>query len=160
MINKEVVLTFEGLKKLEQELEYLKTVKRREVAERIKQALSFGDISENSEYDEAKNEQAQVEGRIVQLEGMLKRAKVIDEDDIKTDVVSIGSKVSIYDMEYDEEVEYYIVGSTEADPSKYKISNESPVGKALIGKAKDEIVEVQVPDGVIKYKILDIRKWY
>jgi len=89
---------------------------------------------------------------------MLKRAKVIDEDDIKTDVVSIGSKVSIYDMEYDEEVEYYIVGSTEADPSKYKISNESPVGKALIGKAKDEIVEVQVPDGVIKYKILDIRK--
>ncbi|AUG58930.1 transcription elongation factor GreA [Acetivibrio saccincola] len=158
MINKEVVLTFEGLKKLEQELEYLKTVKRREVAERIKQALSFGDISENSEYDEAKNEQAQVEGRIVQLEGMLKRAKVIDEDDIKTDVVSIGSKVSIYDMEYDEEVEYYIVGSTEADPSKYKISNESPVGKALIGKAKDEIVEVQVPDGVIKYKILDIRK--
>ena len=158
MINKEVVLTFEGLKKLEQELEYLKSVKRREVAERIKQALSFGDISENSEYDEAKNEQAQVEGRIVQLEGMLKRAKVIDEDDIKTDVVSIGSKVSIFDMEFEEEVEYYIVGSTEADPSKYKISNESPVGKALIGKAKDEIVEVQVPDGVIKYKILDIRK--
>ena len=158
MINKEVVLTFEGLKKLEQELEYLKSVKRREVAERIKQALSFGDISENSEYDEAKNEQAQVEGRIVQLEGMLKRAKVIDEDDVKTDVVSIGSKVSIYDMEFEEEVEYYIVGSTEADPSKYKISNESPVGKALIGKAKDEIVEVQVPDGVIKYKIIDIRK--
>jgi transcription elongation factor GreA len=158
MINKEVVLTFEGLKKLEQELEYLKSVKRREVAERIKQALSFGDISENSEYDEAKNEQAQVEGRIVQLEGILKRAKVIDEDDIKTDVVSIGSKVSIFDMEFEEEVEYYIVGSTEADPSKYKISNESPVGKALIGKAKDEIVEVQVPDGVIKYKIIDIRK--
>lgn len=158
MINKEVVLTFEGLKKLEQELEYLKTVKRREVAERIKQALSFGDISENSEYDEAKNEQAQVEGRILQLEGMLKRAKVIDEDDVKTDVVSIGSKVSIYDMEYEEEVEYYIVGSTEADPSKYKISNESPVGKALIGKAKDEVVEVRVPDGVIKYKIIDIRK--
>jgi transcription elongation factor GreA len=158
MINKEVVLTFEGLKKLEQELEYLKSVKRREVAERIKQALSFGDISENSEYDEAKNEQAQVEGRIVQLEGMLKRAKVIDEDDIKTDVVSIGSKVSIFDMEFEEEVEYYIVGSTEADPSKYKISNESPVGKALIGKAKDEIVEVKVPDGVIKYKIIDIRK--
>ncbi|HHX17898.1 MAG TPA: transcription elongation factor GreA [Clostridium sp.] len=158
MINKEVVLTFEGLKKLEQELEYLKTVKRREVAERIKQALSFGDISENSEYDEAKNEQAHVEGRIAQLEAMLKRAKVIDEDDVKTDVVSIGSKVSIFDMEFEEEVEYFIVGSTEADPSKYKISNESPVGKALIGKAKDSIVEVQVPDGVIKYKILDIRK--
>ena len=158
MINKEVVLTFEGLKKLEQELEYLKTVKRREVAERIKQALSFGDISENSEYDEAKNEQAHVEGRIAQLEAMLKRAKVIDENDVKTDVVSIGSKVSIFDMEFEEEVEYFIVGSTEADPSKYKISNESPVGKALIGKAKDSIVEVQVPDGVIKYKILDIRK--
>lgn len=158
MINKEVVLTFEGLKKLEQELEYLKTVKRREVAERIKQALSFGDISENSEYDEAKNEQAHVEGKIVQLEAMLKRAKVIDEDEVKTDVVSVGSKVSIFDMEFEEEVEYFIVGSTEADPSKYKISNESPVGRALIGKAKDTVVEVQVPDGVIKYKILDIRK--
>lgn len=158
MINKEVVLTYEGLKKLEQELEYLKTVKRREVADRIKQALSFGDISENSEYDEAKNEQAHVEGKILQLETMLKRAKVIDEDDVKTDVVSIGSKVSIFDMEFEEEVEYFIVGSTEADPSKYKISNESPVGRALIGKPKDAIVEVQVPDGVIKYKILDIRK--
>ncbi|TYQ15086.1 UNVERIFIED_CONTAM: transcription elongation factor GreA [Acetivibrio alkalicellulosi] len=158
MVNKEVVLTYEGLKKLEQELEFLKTVKRREVAERIKQALSFGDISENSEYDEAKNEQAHVEGRIVQLETMLKHAKVIDEDEVKTDVVSVGSKVNILDMEFDEEVEYYIVGSTEADPSKYKISNESPVGRALLGKAKDTIVEVQVPDGVIKFKILDIHK--
>ncbi|MDQ2087704.1 transcription elongation factor GreA [Herbivorax sp. ANBcel31] len=158
MINKEVVLTFEGLKKLEQELEYLKTVKRREVAGRIKQALSFGDISENSEYDEAKNEQAQVEGRIVQLETMLKRARVIDEDDVQTDVVSVGSKVNILDMEFDEEVEYFIVGSTEADPSKYKISNESPVGRALMGKEKGSTVEVQVPDGVTKYKILDIHK--
>jgi len=127
--NKEVVLTYEGLQKLEQELENLKTVKRREVAERIKQALSFGDISENSEYDEAKNEQAYIEGRIFQLENMLKNAKVIDEEDIQTDVVSIGSKVKVLDMEFDEEVEYYIVGSTEADPSQYKISNESPVGK-------------------------------
>ena len=115
MLNKEVVLTYEGLKKLEQELEQLKTVKRREIAERIKQALSFGDISENSEYDEAKNEQAYIEGKIIQLENMLKNAKVIDEDDVKTDMVSIGSKVRILDKEFDEEVEYHIVGSTEAD---------------------------------------------
>lgn len=156
--NKEVVLTYEGLQKLEQELENLKTVKRREVAERIKQALSFGDISENSEYDEAKNEQAYIKGRIFQLENMLKNAKVIDEEDIQTDVVSIGSKVKVLDMEFDEEVEYYIVGSTEADPSQYKISNESPVGKALIGGKIGDIVEVTVPDGVIKFKILEIRK--
>lgn len=156
--NKEVVLTYERLQKLEQELENLKTVKRREVAERIKQALSFGDISENSEYDEAKNEQAYIEGRIFQLENMLKNAKVIDEEDIQTDVVSIGSKVKVLDMEFDEEVEYYIVGSTEADPSQYKISNESPVGKALIGGKIGDIVEVTVPDGVIKFKILEIRK--
>ncbi|HOM03462.1 MAG TPA: transcription elongation factor GreA [Acetivibrio sp.] len=158
MVNKEVVLTYEGLQKLEQELENLKTVKRREVAERIKQALSFGDISENSEYDEAKNEQAYIEGRIFQLENMLKNAKVIDEDDIKTDVVGIGSKVKVLDMEFDEEVEYYIVGSTEADPSQYKISNESPVGKALIGQKQGSVVEVMVPDGVIKFKILEINK--
>ncbi|HPC99886.1 MAG TPA: transcription elongation factor GreA [Acetivibrio sp.] len=158
MQNKEVVLTYEGLQKLEQELENLKTVRRREVAERIKQALSFGDLSENSEYDEAKNEQAYVEGRIVQLENMLKNAKVIDEDEVKTDVVSIGSKVKVLDKEYDEEVEYHIVGSTEADPSKYKISYESPVGKALIGKKKGTLVEVDVPDGTIKFKILEINK--
>src|SRR5690242_12335530 len=130
MTNKEVVLTYEGLKKLEDELEVLKGVKRREIAERIKQALSFGDISENSEYDEAKNEQAHIEGRIVQLENMLKHAKVIDEDEVSTDAVSLGSKVKLLDMEFDEEVEYYIVGSTEADPGKFKISNESPVGSA------------------------------
>ncbi|ODM26753.1 transcription elongation factor GreA [Acetivibrio mesophilus] len=158
MVNKEVVLTYEGLQKLEQELENLKTVKRREVAERIKQALSFGDISENSEYDEAKNEQAYIEGRIFQLENMLKNAKVIDEDDIKTDVVGIGSKVTVLDMEFDEEVEYYIVGSTEADPAQFKISNESPVGKALIGQKVGGVVEVSVPDGIIKFKILGINK--
>lgn len=158
MTGKEVVLTYEGLKKLEEELEVLKSVKRREVAERIKQALSFGDISENSEYDEAKNEQAQVEARIAQVESMLKHAKVIDEDEISTDVVSLGSKVKLHDMEFDEEVEYYIVGSTEADPSKSKISNESPVGSALMGKKKGNIVEVSVPDGVIKFKILKIYK--
>lgn len=158
MTNKEVVLTYEGLKKLEEELEVLKGVKRREIAERIKQALSFGDISENSEYDEAKNEQAHIEGRIVQLETMLKRAKVIDEDEVSTDSVSLGSKVRLLDMEFNEEVEYYIVGSTEADPSKFKISNESPVGSALMGKKKGNVVEVAVPDGTIKFKVIKIHK--
>ncbi|OQA15118.1 MAG: Transcription elongation factor GreA [bacterium ADurb.Bin363] len=158
MVNKEVVLTYEGLQKLEQELEFLKAVKRREVAERIKQALSFGDISENSEYDEAKNEQAHVEGRIVQLENMLKNAKVIDEDDVKTDVVSIGSKVTILDVEFNEEIEYYIVGSAEANPSQFKISNESPVGSALMGKKKGTVVDVNVPDGIVKFKIINIKK--
>lgn len=156
--NKEVLLTYEGLKKLEDELIFLKSVKRREVAERIKQALAFGDISENSEYDEAKNEQAQMEGRIVHLESMLKHAKLIDEDDVKTDIVGLGSKVKVLDMEFDEEVEYFIVGSTEADPSKYKISNESPVGQALMGKSKGSVVDVQVPDGIIKFKIIEIHK--
>jgi transcription elongation factor GreA len=158
MSAKEVVLTYEGLRKLEEELEYLRGTKRKEVAERIKQALSFGDISENSEYDEAKNEQAQMEGRIVQLESMLKHARVIDEDDVNTDVVSLGSKVRIFDMEFDEEVVYHIVGSTEANPLKSKISNESPVGAALMGHKKDDIVEVQVPDGTMKFKILEISK--
>ena len=158
MTNKEVILTYEGLKKLEEELEFLKGAKRREIADRIKQALSFGDISENSEYDEAKNEQAQVEGRIVQLENMLKNARVIDEDEVNTDKVSLGSKVKLLDMELNEEVEYSIVGSTEADPGKKKISNESPVGRALMNKKKGNTVEVAVPDGIIKFKILKIHK--
>ena len=156
--NKQIVLTYEGLEKLENELEYLKTEKRKEIASKIKQALAFGDLSENSEYDEAKNEQAQVEGRIVQLEKMLKNASVIDEDDIHTDVVGIGSKVMVLDMEFDEEVKYTIVGSTEADPSALKISNESPVGSALMGQAEGSVVDVQVPDGIIKFKILKISK--
>ena len=158
MSAKEVVLTYEGLKKLEEELEFLRGTKRKEVAERIKQALSFGDISENSEYDEAKNEQAQVEGRIVQLESMLKHARLIDEDDVNTDVVSLGSKVKLFDIEFQEEVIYLIVGSTEANPLKSKISNESPVGAALMGHKVGEVVEVQVPDGSIKFKILEITK--
>jgi transcription elongation factor GreA len=158
MANKEIVLTYEGLKKLEEELEHLKGVKRREIAERIKQALSFGDISENSEYDEAKNEQAILEGRIVQIESMLKHVKLIDEDDVNTEVVSLGAKVRLFDMEYNEEVEYFIVGSTEAEPKKFKISNESPVGMALLGQKVDSIVEVSVPDGVVKFKILEIHK--
>jgi transcription elongation factor GreA len=155
---KEVVLTYEGLKKLEDELDNLKGVKRREVAERIKQALSFGDISENSEYDEAKNEQAYIENRISHLESILKHARIIDEDDVNTEIVGLGSKVKLLDMDCNEELEYFIVGSTEADPSKSKISNESPVGSALIGKNTGSTVDVVVPDGIIKFKVLRIYK--
>jgi transcription elongation factor GreA len=158
MAGKEVILTYEGLKKLEEELEQLRGPKRMEIKERIKVALSFGDISENSEYDEAKNEQAYVEGRIAQLEAMLKNAKVIDADDVSTEMVMIGSKVRLLDMEYNEEIVYTIVGSTEADPAKFKISNESPVGSALIHKKKGDVVEVAVPDGVLKFKVLEIEK--
>lgn len=158
MAERDVFLTYEGLKKLEKELEQLKTVKRREIADRIKQALTFGDISENSEYDQAKNEQAQLEERIAKLEMILRNARLIDDEDISTDVVSIGSKVVVKDLEYDEEMEYTIVGSAEADPYQGKISNESPVGKALLGKKKDDIVEVYVPDGLIKYQIISITR--
>ncbi|MGI6705122.1 MAG: transcription elongation factor GreA [Clostridia bacterium] len=156
--NKEVILTPEGVAKLEKKLEYLKTVRRREIAERIKQAIAFGDISENAEYDEVKNEQAFIEGEIITLENMLRMARVIDEEDISTDVVSIGATVKVLDMEFDEGLEYIIVGSAEADPAQSKISNESPVGRALIGKSIGDVVEVSVPDGVIQFKILDIRK--
>lgn len=157
-MDRDVVLTVNGLKKIEDELEQLKTVRRKEVAERIKQAIAFGDISENSEYDEAKNEQAQVEERIMKLEGMLKKARVIDEDDISIDVVSIGSTVQVKDIEFNEEVEYTIVGSAEADPYELKISNESPVGRALLGKKIGDTVEVQIPDGTTKYEILEIKR--
>ena len=159
MINsKQIVLTYEGLERLEKELEYLKTVKRKEIAEKIKQALAFGDLTENSEYDEAKNEQAYYEHRIIQLEKILKNAKVIDEDEVDTEVVSIGSKVKILDIELNKEMEYILVGSTEADPSRNKISNESPLGKILLGKKEGDIVNVVVPKGTIEYKILSISK--
>ncbi len=158
MDNKQILLTDEGLLKLEQELEMLKTQKRQEVAEKIKVARGFGDLSENSEYDAAKEEQAQVEARIVQLENMLKNAKVIDEDEIDLNVVSVGTRVKVYDEEFDEELEYSIVGSTEADPDKNKISDESPVGKALIGKAAGDVVDVDTPGGTIQFKILSIDK--
>lgn len=158
MVGKEVILTYEGLKKLEEELELLRGPKRMEIKERIKVALSFGDISENSEYDEAKNEQAYVEGRIAQLESMLKHARVIDEEDVSTEKVTIGSKVTLLDMEYNEEIVYTIVGSTEANPAQFKISNESPVGSALMQKKKGNVVEVAVPDGVLKFKIVKIEK--
>lgn len=157
-MNKQNILTIEGLSKLEEELDYLKSKRRAEVAQRIKQALAFGDISENSEYDEAKNEQAFVEGRIAQLENILKTAKVIDDEDIQTDIVSVGCKVTLKDVELGDEVEYTIVGSAEADPMNLKISNESPVGRALIGKTAGSIVDILVPDGVIKYQILNIKK--
>lgn len=156
--SKKYVMTYEGIKKLEEELEYLKTVKRKEITEKIKVALGYGDLSENSEYDEAKNEQAFVEGRIIQLENMLRNASVVDESEIEKDVVSIGAVVRVKDYEFDEIEEYHIVGSAEADPMENKISNESPVGKALVGKKVGEIVEVIVPDGINKYEVLEIKR--
>ncbi len=158
MPERDVFLTEDGLKRLENELDDLKTVRRKEIAEKIKQALSFGDISENSEYDQAKNDQAQLEERIAKLETMLRNAKIIDEDDITTDIVGIGSKVLVKDLEYDEEMEFIIVGSAEADPYNGKISNESPVGSALLGQKSGDVVEVVVPDGKIEYQILTITR--
>ncbi len=155
---KKFVMTYEGVKKLEDELEILKTVKRKEITEKIKVALGYGDLSENSEYDEAKNEQAFTEGRIIQLENMLKNAVVVDETEISTDKVAVGTIVKVKDYEFDEEVEYYLVGSAEADPMNFKISNESPVGAALLGKKVGELVEVSVPGGVNKFEILGIRR--
>ena len=155
---KKYVMTYEGVRKLENELEFLKTTKRKEITEKIKVALGYGDLSENSEYDEAKNEQAFTEGRILQLENMLKNAVVVDESEIPSDIVSVGSKVKVKDYEFDEEVEYSIVGSAEADPINFKISNESPVGSALIGKKVGAIIEVIIPDGVNKFEILGISR--
>ena len=153
---KQVILTSEGLEKLEKELEYLKTVKRQEVAAEIKVALGYGDLSENSEYDEAKNKQAQMEIRIVEIEAMLKNAKVIDEAEISTDTVSLGCTVTVYDVEFDEEIKYNIVGSTEADPSNGKISDESPVGTALLGKKVGDIASFETPGGMVQMKVLKI----
>ena len=156
--SKKYVMTYEGVKKVEEELNYLKTVKRKEITEKIKVALGYGDLSENSEYDEAKNEQAFTEGRIIQLENMLKNATVVDESEIEVGKVSIGSIVKVKDLEFDEEVEYSIVGSAEADPMEGKLSNESPVGSALIGASVGDIVEAAIPDGVCKFEILEIRR--
>ena len=156
--SKKFIMTYEGVKKLEEELEYLKTVKRKEITEKIKVALGYGDLSENSEYDEAKNDQAFTEGRIIQLENMLKNAVVVDESEIPKDKVSVGSIVKVMDYEFDEEVEYTIVGSAEADPMNFKISNESPVGSALIGKKVGDVIEVAVPSGMSKFEVLEIRR--
>jgi transcription elongation factor GreA len=156
--SKQVILTYEGLKKIEDELEQLKTVRRKEVTQKIKTALSFGDLSENSEYDEAKNEQAFVEGRIVTLENMLKNAKVIDEEDVKTDIISVGATVRVNEIEYDDEMEITIVGSAEADPAEMRLSNESPIGRGLLGHKVGETVEIQVPEGTRKFEVLEIKK--
>lgn len=156
MDNKQVKLTEDGLKQLEEELEYLKTKKRKEVSEKIKVALGFGDLSENSEYDEAKNEQAQVEARIVSVENMLKNAIVIDKSERDTSKVELGATVTIHDIEFDEDITYKIVGSTEADPDEGRLSDESPLGKSLMGKAEGEMIDVDAPAGVIQYKILKI----
>lgn len=156
--SKKYLMTYEGVKKLEDELEFLKTVKRKEITEKIKVALGYGDLSENSEYDEAKNEQAFVEGRIIELENMLRNATIVDESELTTDVINVGLFVKVMDYEFDEEMEFQIVGSAEANPRKGKISNESPVGSALIGKRVGDEVEVNVPGGVNKFKILEIKK--
>ena len=154
---KEVILTPEGYKKLKQEIEHLANEKRREVAERIRVAREFGDIQENAEYDDAKNEQALLEHRIATLEERLRDARVIDKKEVSKDVVSIGSKVRLRDMSANKTFEYRIVGSAEANPSEQKLSNESPVGKAIIGRKKGDTVEVTAPRGALKFKILEIK---
>jgi transcription elongation factor GreA len=154
---KEVILTAEGHKKLKEEIEHLSSVKRREVAERIKQAREFGDITENSEYDDAKNEQAMLEHRIATLEERLKSARVVNKKEIPTGVVAVGTKVRLRDIDAKETIEYHIVGSAEANPAEYKLSNESPVGRAIMGHKKGETVEVSAPRGALKFKIMDIK---
>jgi transcription elongation factor GreA len=156
--NKKNILTFAGLKALEDELFELKVNKRREVAQKIKEAREQGDLSENAEYDAAKDEQRDIEARIEELEKLLKNVEVVDEDDVDLDTVSVGCRVKIYDAEFDEEVEYQIVGSTEADSLNYKISNESPVGAALIGRKIGETVEVETQAGELIFKILEITR--
>ncbi|MDD2556578.1 MAG: transcription elongation factor GreA [Syntrophaceticus sp.] len=157
MPEKEVLLTGDGVKRLEDELHFLKSVKRREVADRIRTAIDFGDISENSEYEEAKNEQAFVEGRIIKIEKMLRYARIIDTSELTPDTVGIGSTVLLRDQDTGDDIEYTIVGSAEADPAECKISNKSPVGKAILGKKVGSTVEIKVPAGTLRYSIMDIR---
>ena len=152
-----MLLTPEGYEKLKQEIAYLQTDKRREVAERIRIAREFGDIAENAEYDDAKNEQAMLEHKIAQLEERLVNARVITKKEISKDVVSIGSKVRVKNMDANKTFEYHIVGSAEANPAENKLSNESPVGKAIIGHKKGDVVEVSAPRGALKFKILEIK---
>lgn len=154
----EILLTQEGYDKIVAEHEELVSVKRKEVSERLKEAISYGDLSENSEYDSAKNEQAELEERINKLENMIRKAKIIDENEMSKDQVNVGLKVRVQDMDTKEEMEFTIVGSTEADPFAGKISNESLVGQHLLGKKVDEVVEIIVPDGVLTYKIIEISK--
>ena len=157
-MSKEITVTEEGLKKLQDELEYLKTTKRKEVVEAIRVALSFGDLSENSEYDEAKNEQAKTEARISELEENLKHVKVISDSEVSTDVVNVGNIVKVYDESFDEEITYTIVGSPEADPLLDKISDRSPIGSAIIGSKVGDTVDVSTPAGLVKLRILEISK--
>ena len=154
---KEIILTAEGHEKLKEEIELLRNDKRRDIAERIRVAREFGDIAENAEYDDAKNAQAMLEHKIMLLEERLLHARVIDAGDVDTSVVSIGSRVRLKDMDANETVEYHIVGSAEANPAEHKLSNESPVGRAIIGHKKGEVVEVSAPRGALKFKILDIK---
>ena len=158
MEDKEVLLTQEGYDKLEQELDELKTTKRAEIAERIKIALGYGDLSENSEYDEAKNAQAENETKIAELENKIRYAKIINESEIDTKTVQVGNTVKLLDIEFNEEVSYTIVGSTEVDLAQNKISNESPIGAAVLGAKKNQTIEVQAPAGVVQYKVLSITK--
>lgn len=155
---KEIILTEDGLEKLQKEFETLKTVKRKDIAEKIKIARGFGDLSENSEYDEAKNEQAIVEARIAEIEAMLKIARVPNEKEMTHDVVNVGSKVKLKDLEFDDVDDYYIVGSTESDPTENKISDESPLGKSLIGKKVGDRVTVDAPSGLVPYEILGVSR--
>lgn len=155
---KKNILTYEGLQKLEEELEHLKVVKRKEISQKIKEAREQGDLSENAEYDAAKDEQRDIEARIEELEKILKNAEVVVEDEVELDKISIGCKVRILDMEFKEEMEYKIVGSTEANSLKGKISNESPVGKALLGAKVNDVVTVETPTGEFKYKVLEIQR--
>ena len=158
MDNEEVILTQEGFDKLEQQLEYLKITERTEIAGRIKIALGYGDLSENSEYDEAKSAQEANENKIIELENKLRHAKIIDESEIDTKTVQVGNTVEVHDMDFDEDVTYTIVGSTEVDLAQNKISNESPIGSALLGAKKGEVVTANVPAGVAQFKVLSIKK--
>ncbi|MBD5113698.1 MAG: transcription elongation factor GreA [Ruminococcaceae bacterium] len=158
MADKQHVLTTEGLKKLQDELEELKSVKRREIADKIKVALSFGDLSENSEYDEAKNEQGIIEARISEIEATLQNVKVLDSSDLSTEHISVGNRIVLKNLNTNEEMEFHIVGSKEVDMKKRKISDESPVGKACMGKAKGDVFEVEAPAGIMKFEVLDISK--
>ena len=155
---KQTVVTDEGLKRLENELEELKTVKRKEIAEKIKVALSFGDLSENSEYDEAKNEQAIIEGRIAEIEAQLKNVRILDENELNNETVHIGSTVRVKNEDTGKELTYRIVGSTESDPLEGKISDESPVGKAVFGRGVGDTVEAETPAGTVNLTILEISK--
>jgi transcription elongation factor GreA len=158
MSEQQVMLTEEGYEKLENELEYLETEKRREVAKRIKVAREFGDISENSEYDDAKNEQAFVEGRIQEIKNMINNAHVVKDEDVTDKKVNLGTTVMLHDLDSDEKISYTLVGSAEADPLNYKISNESPIGKAILGHAIGDEVTVETPAGEVDYEIISIKK--